>query len=310
MSTRTEDVPASVVLIGCPVGADLPAFTKRLVLVEPDLERAAGLEQAYADRSDISIVKAGLGAASGKAGLFHFNVDDVRSLRPPRNRLGTLVSGLTCRKHGFVDIMSPGDLVLEIGELPRPLHVHVNLLGLEEEILTAWPAPMPDSLVMQCSRLRILKGQADLSFVVQKAREQLFDVVALDDDNPDWLEIKLQRNKDRVDRSQAIERLSEVEGALAIQIQERKRAEEEKALALHAEKMLNYDLQNLRKRHKTLQLEQQKQVLLLQRLVSLLRIGADVAPVQVKDEQPAQSAESQTSELSENASGEKQSKEV
>lgn len=216
MPEDTRDAaPASLIVIGPPSvddpEANGPAGLRSLVLVEPD--RAKLLSEHFKTRREVAVINASVGRTAGTAKLRDFNFPGLRSTSPPNAELRELLPGIRVRRTRTVDVITPAQLLAQIGDLAQPVHLHINLPGGEDAILKSWHKSEGLSKLalvrVRCSHKAMFKGGQSSRVLTDWMQSQSF-VASINRADPDWPEIVFRTNP-------MVRRLDEAERTVADQ---------------------------------------------------------------------------------------------
>lgn len=196
-----ETAPASLILVGAPPIEELESYglenLQALVLVEPDPMRAAQLSKHFEARKEVTVVNGAVGNTSGTAELCEFNFPGLRSICQPAPALRRLLPGIRVRKKCMVDVVTSELLLKQVGDLPPPIHLHINLLGSEHEILEGWyENERLDQLVLirvRCSAEPMFE-EGPAGCVVTEWMSKHSFIATIDRTDPDWPNIEFRKN--------------------------------------------------------------------------------------------------------------------
>ena len=174
----------------------------RIVLTEPDRDRADALTARFADSPPEVIVAAPVaGSESTPAGatLQTFNFPGLRSLARPNEALHSLFPGLRAQALRQIDTLAVADFLRQLGEVTRPAHLHLDLPGQELALLQAWAnrdeASLPDVIVVRSASEPMFHGGSDAAELGRWAEQNGYQLTACDDRDPDWpwLQFRIDR---------------------------------------------------------------------------------------------------------------------
>tara|TARA_R110000868_G_scaffold101630_1_gene279658 strand:- start:3711 stop:5048 length:1338 start_codon:yes stop_codon:yes gene_type:complete len=200
----SKTVWGSILHIGAGDCPELDAYqstrAERIILVEPEPDRAASLERRCAGDARVAVITAALAGENGEAELNIFNIRSVDGLRKPEG-LEEIYPGLRLREQIVVPAISPAKLFEASGDLPSPTLVILQTPGMEADILEAWQASgklaQVDRLHLHCSAAKAFEGGTDAAALRSLLAKFAFEEVSADFSDPDWPVIVVQQNRMR-----------------------------------------------------------------------------------------------------------------
>ncbi|WP_439525439.1 hypothetical protein [Roseovarius mucosus] len=195
--------PRSFIHIGAGTGKRLAELQKhdpdKIVLVEADRNAAARLTQKSASASNVQVVRAALGKDEGDAELSLWNFSRLNSTQEPTPALYELFPGLIRKERQIVPVITPAQLLSEMGTVARPMALILEAPGNEMNILNACKA---DGMLDQIDQLEILAAEdAFYDGAVTRAEleawlsDEGFDVTLRDEADADWTVLHLQADQ-------------------------------------------------------------------------------------------------------------------
>lgn len=235
-----DSAPASLVVIGSPPIEDFDAHASpdllSLVLVEPDPRRAAQLSEHFEIRNGVKVINVAVDGAAGSAELREFNFPGLRSIRQPATSLRRLLPGIRVGRKCTVDVVNVEQLLAHIGDLPPPVHLHINLPGSEYDILKGWHEKEGlDRLALirvRCSAEPMFEG-ACASYVLTEWMSTQSFIATVDRTDPDWPNIEFHVNP-LVQRLQTAEHKDAEQSAELVRLRSRVEVLDEEAADLRA----------------------------------------------------------------------------
>jgi hypothetical protein len=207
----------SIIHIGAGGGAELEGYlagnAERIILVEPEPDRAAALERRCASDPRTLVIAAAMTGEIGEAELKTFNIRALDGLHYPEHAKG-IYPGLRILDQMIVPTLSPAGLLERIGSMPGPVRLILHATGMEADILNAWPAgdalAQIDRVELRCSASSLFEGGSDMAGLRELLQNLGLDVVHSDMSDPDWPKLVLRSNPLRLEFEA---RLSEAETA-------------------------------------------------------------------------------------------------
>ncbi|WP_212525602.1 FkbM family methyltransferase [Actibacterium sp. MT2.3-13A] len=247
-------LPAALIILGPPAPEALEALLaegiSRVVLVEPDPDRAARLEIRFGDRPGLEVVAAAVAGQEGPAELAEFNFPGLRSLHAPSPALRSLLPGLRVRARHAVEAITPAGLLARLGDLPRPAHLRIDAPGSEAAILQGLQAEGAlerfDRIWLRCGAEPMFEGARDCRSVQDWAHAQGFETAGIDASDPDWPVLSLAFDQRGHELKALRQRSAELEaqaGALTEQLHQRDAALAEAQAAAAAGAQRSADLE-------------------------------------------------------------------
>ena len=195
--------PRSFIHIGAGTGKRLAELQKhgpdKIVLIEADRNAAARLTQKSASASNVQVIRAALGKDEGDAELSLWNFSRLNSTQEPTPALYELFPGLIRKERQIVPVITPAQLLSEMGAVARPMALILEAPGNEMNILNACKA---DGMLDQIDQLEILAAEeAFYDGAVTRAeleawlRDEGFDVTQRDEADADWTVLHLQADQ-------------------------------------------------------------------------------------------------------------------
>ncbi|AWZ22043.1 Hypothetical protein RAK1035_3336 [Roseovarius sp. AK1035] len=195
--------PRSFIHIGAGTGKRLAELQKhdpdKIVLVEADRNAAARLTQKSASASNVQVIRAALGKEEGDAELSLWNFSRLNSTQEPTPALYELFPGLIRKERQIVPVITPAQLLSEMGAVARPMALILEAPGNEMNILNACKA---DGMLDQIDQLEILAAEeAFYDGAVTRAEleawlsDEGFDVTLRDEADADWTVLHLQADQ-------------------------------------------------------------------------------------------------------------------
>ncbi|MBY6006612.1 hypothetical protein KUV62_21995 [Salipiger bermudensis] len=184
----------TVICIGAPerhAWAELlRADLRRLIVLEPDPDKAAVLQASAESDPRVDLRPVALGRTSGADLLTVYNFPGLRGFSEPQEALQALFPGLKSRRSHHVQTLAVADLLAEIRDLPGPLcwaiddpaRGHEILLGLCE----ADALSRIDRLWMRCGVEPMFAGAWDAGAVSEWCRGEGLTLLETDASDPDW----------------------------------------------------------------------------------------------------------------------------
>ena len=187
---------------------------EKLVLVEAEKSAAQALIRKTSRFPEVQVVWASIGRSSGETELRCWNLARLNAVHEPSEALRELFPGLRLKERQTVSVLSPAQVMAEMGELSTPLSVIIEDPGNELEILQAFRT---DSLLEQIDQLEVLSSE-EIFFDGGERRAVVedwllaegFTVIARDSDDPDWTVLHLQADHAARALSKAETRLAEM----------------------------------------------------------------------------------------------------
>ncbi|WP_375553451.1 FkbM family methyltransferase [Roseovarius mucosus] len=195
--------PRSFIHIGAGTGKRLAELQKhdpdKIVLVEADRNAAARLTQKSASASNVQVIRAALGKEEGDAELSLWNFSRLNSTQEPTPALYELFPGLIRKERQIVPVITPAQLLSEMGTVARPMALILEAPGNEMNILNACKA---DGMLDQIDQLEILAAEdAFYDGAVTRAEleawlsDEGFDVTLRDEADADWTVLHLKADQ-------------------------------------------------------------------------------------------------------------------
>ena len=195
--------PRSFIHIGAGTGKRLAELQKhdpdKIVLVEADRNAAARLTQKSASASNVQVIRAALGKEERDAELSLWNFSRLNSTQEPTPALYELFPGLIRKERQIVPVITPAQLLSEMGTVARPMALILEAPGNEMNILNACRA---DGMLDQIDQLEILAAEeAFYDGAVTRAEleawlsDEGFDVTLRDEADADWTVLHLQADQ-------------------------------------------------------------------------------------------------------------------
>ncbi len=175
--------------------ADLDGVPERLIVIEPAETPGGTHAQRLAGMNGVDLVDGLPAAAAGPAELVRYNLPGLRGLHAPTEALRTLFPGLTERARIPTRTILPADAIGDPGALPAPLRLRIDLPGSEADILHALEAAgmleAVETVSLRCGAEAPFEGGQDRAQLQSWLRERHFRVDHVDEDDPDWPELRL-----------------------------------------------------------------------------------------------------------------------
>lgn len=212
----------SIIHIGAGDGAELEGYLasrfERIVLVEPEPDRAAAIEIRCANDPRTSVIAGALTGVDGEAELKTYNIRALDGLCHPTG-LQDIYPGMRVLSRVIVPTLSPAALLKRIEPLPGPVRLVLHATGVEADILNAWPVgdanSQLDSIELRCSAARLFDGGSDLSALRALLQMKGFDEISSDLSDPDWPKLVLRQNALRLELDAQRTLCAQLEGRLA-----------------------------------------------------------------------------------------------
>jgi len=240
--------------------AMLTGMESRIVLVEPDADRADELRARFQGDDRVTVIAKGVATSTGDAELHVFNFPGLRSLLPPKEGLRGVLPGLRLRASKPVELITPAQLLNELGDLPLPWSLYVDVASWDSDILQGLldcGAMYRAELVrVRCAATSFFEGLADSSGLQEWAIKNGFVVADIDEADPDFPRLTLSAN--------AISHVAHLTKRIDDLSAEHQRQQNLNAIA-------RADLQNLQARYASSEKARAKQEELLQKLAPRLR---------------------------------------
>jgi hypothetical protein len=165
----------------------------RVVLAEPDPDRAVRIEAEHAGRAGLQVIAAAVAQAAGPAELSLYNQPGLQSLRPPTEALRQLLPGLRPRRCLAVERITPAGLLESLGAAAGRIRLWVDALGEEAAILAGWEAAgaleRVSRLQLRCGSRPLFEGAWDAATLQEWLRLRGFVALPAEEDDPDWPEL-------------------------------------------------------------------------------------------------------------------------
>jgi len=191
---KTASALGTLIHLGAGNGARLADFgamgVRKIVLLEPAAAAARRLDGRTTGMRDLTVRHGAIGPTQGEGVLNCWNLPRLNSRCDPAPLLPELFPGLRLKERQPVPVITPAQLVAEIGGIARPSLLVVEDPGSEMAILQAWKA---DGLLDRIDRIELHSPEAAL-YEQGTTRAELedwlvaegFAVTARDGEDPDW----------------------------------------------------------------------------------------------------------------------------
>ncbi|KPQ05527.1 MAG: GAGA binding protein-like family [Rhodobacteraceae bacterium HLUCCA12] len=194
---KTQRIKGSLIVAG--VGAEdgfqdliqtLGGIPTRMILVEPSETRGGRFAQTLANLDGIVVVDAVPADERGAVEIVEYNLPGLRAWAEPTAALTALFPGLKPRGRLATRKMPLAEAVSQLGELPPPLHLHIDLPGAESTILAALETGdllrRLDRVSVRCGADTMFKDSWTSAAVQDWLLQRHFQLTETQDDDPDW----------------------------------------------------------------------------------------------------------------------------
>lgn len=202
---------------------DGPHAPARVVLIEPHAATAKALASRFAAKPQVTVLDVAIGtaAASGETVLQVANNLAHSSLRMPLPALQSLLPGLRLVKSQPVEVLSAGELMTSLGQLPHPVHIRIDAPGAEQDILMSLhqsgDLETVDSVDLRAGSEALYDGALGSDALRDWLSQKGFLLQAVSTEDPDWPETRLVVDHGRRDMQR---KLAAAEAAKAAQAKE------------------------------------------------------------------------------------------
>lgn len=217
--SNTPDKPDVILHIGAGMCSELDRWlttgAKRVVLFEPNPERARALVANAGENKRIEVAQKAVAGESGQLRLNLFNLPALSSLREPTGLLG-LFPGLHTEREVEVDAITPTELIETTQLAPDSNHwLIIDTPGEEAAIVNALHAadqlPRFNRVILHCGTEPLYNDNPPAATLLDQLQEAGYDIEQQDDTDPDrpcWL---LHRNPVRLENEALRQRIAELE---------------------------------------------------------------------------------------------------
>ncbi|SER05630.1 hypothetical protein, partial [Thalassovita taeanensis] len=168
------------------------SMPRRLVIVDPQADTA------LADYPDAERIAAAVSEVDGEAEMTFYSIAGLRSFAPPTADLKTLFPGLKIRRTAMVSAISVPSLVAQLGDLPEPLRIWIDMPGEEMKLLAGLQAAgllgKVAEVVLRCGVESFFEGAEDCATLQGWLAQEAFDLIETDATDPDFLDLWLHGN--------------------------------------------------------------------------------------------------------------------
>ena len=201
IQAQTGNHHRTIIHIGAGDGVELDGYlagdAERIILVEPEPDRAAALERRCGNDPRTLVIAAALTGAVGEAELKTFNIRALDGLCSAE-AAKSIYPGLRLLNRMVVPTLSPGRLLEKTGALSGPARVILHATGMEADILRAWPTEdlhsTIDTIELRCTASSLFETGSDLASLRELAQSLGLEEVQSDLSDPDWPKLVLRSN--------------------------------------------------------------------------------------------------------------------
>lgn len=217
--SRSGQTPNTIPYIGADTGSErdqwLATGATRVILVEPNPERARELATRAATDDRIEVVQKAVAAESGQLCLKRFNLPALSSLREPTGLL-ELFPGLRTEREIDVDTITPTELLETVPLEEGSRHwLIIDAPGEEEGIVNALGATDQlahfNRLILHCGIDPLYSDNAPAATLLDQLQEARYEIEQKDDSDPDRPCWSLQRNPLRLENQTLRQQVAELE---------------------------------------------------------------------------------------------------
>jgi len=202
-ASNTQKISGSVIAFGACTPSlledrlhRLSASPERLIIIDPLFEPPPSAAQESLGEATVQIIDAVLASEDGEAEMILYSFPGLNSLHAPTIELMTIFPGLRERRRQPVRTISPETLRQHVVGLPAPLHIWIDTPGAEAAILNALEAAQAleqtETLELRCGSAAFFTDAQDRVALETWLAKRQFRLVAADETDPDWPELRFQ----------------------------------------------------------------------------------------------------------------------
>lgn len=197
---------------------DWPSAAK-VVCVVADETVAKAVSRNATGKSNLKIINAAVGTTKADGELRCWNFSKLNGLSDPSPILHEMFPGLRLRERKAVTIVTPKELVTEIGGLVRPAHLIIETPGIEMQILLAWKEDglldQIDAIEMRAANEVLFIDSAPSAALVEWLKAEGFVIRSEETDDPAWNMLYCQADLTERALTSANIRIAELTNALS-----------------------------------------------------------------------------------------------
>ena len=264
---NTSTCSGTIIHIGAGRCSELPqylaAHPERIVLIEPNPQRARELARRTADNERVEVRAAAVTDDPARTRLHLFNLADLSSLRTPTGAY-QLFPGLKATGEVDVEAMTPAELFETAQRDANTNHrLVIDAPGEETAIVNALHAADQlthfNQIILHCGSEPLYEDNAPAATLLDQLQEAGYDIEQQDDSDPDRPCWSLRRNPLRLENQTLRQKVAELEtvqsekqslcDSLAKKDSELESVRSDLSLALKLQRMRENDLEDLQKRY-------------------------------------------------------------
>lgn len=222
MIENSSATPNTIIHLGAGHGQRLQEFrdagAHKIILVEPQADAARNLARSVGKHDDVDVFAAAISTNDGEGNLWVMNLPTLNSVAKPTAELRLLYPGYRVREKQQIKLLSPANLMRDLGEFERPLLLVVETPGSEMAVLEAWKVAglldQIDLLELRCSEEKLYEGAATRADLEAWLIAEGFGILEKNRTDPDWPVLKLHADEKARALVAAEMRISELESVI------------------------------------------------------------------------------------------------